>query len=912
MPPVSVVVFGAPALGEGPTVPGIGTALKYITHSAHVSVAKMRFVVIAVTVVVTWCSSYLLGCLAQVAWTPIYVKGNSQIDLWTVATSGCSCPWGEAAVTTSVAAKVGDGDGGGGGGGGDCACCVTDGGCHCGRDSPHRCTQCGLEAHCNHMCNITINSSELYAKSGKTFGQIKSPSLEGPSFCWYILLPTVHQRVEIQVYRLVNTGRHNGTSCVGGYLQLMSGSEPIYTPHENQLCGNERYTPPVVFFSDDGIASLLFEVTEKTARSQFLAYFSFSARNNTDGLGFQPRGGMRLQNTDCDWLYQDFACQAAGECVLASPGYPGIYPPHRQCKYHITTGSENVLVRITFTALLLNHDSCKTDYVAVYLGTTTSSPILDTLCGTQRKKLEYCGTNLLIEFRSGAQVPPFEYNGFVANLQFLERRVTTPEPEVTLPPLPPPIQPQIKNHIGNDSVSLESNNFPGCDIFISGNSTRFGQFDTRDYEWYPVCRITFRGRPNDIVQIMLYNFRLRAPNCKTVVEVFDGPFETKKHIIEKLCSPQMKQARDPDDLYNKKLWSSKNELVIFLQRATAPTSTNEAEFLAGRFLFHDEQIGGTVKPAGVCDVVYRGSTSPLTGMIDNDSLEHFITNVDGPLQCSQEFIPAGNQSITIKVEHLKEMSRDPTCMTECGDHGCQCVSTSPLSKIDHLMIVNWESWNVACLCGVHGSEWLPVSVRSWGPLTLIYSVANYNGPKKRGFDLAASYIFNKDTVCGKQTYTLHQGEIVLRNVTTVDNLNHFYEQSCTWSLHSNVERQLELEISSVQNRMCSAWNISIHEYNPNDHIHHLGEVLHTFCPRDMNKVYLLPWKVNTVIVRLHTLSRTLPQFRVRWKSVVRNTRYTTPTQSPNSMSPSAAQSIRRATGRELQALVALTAICVSS
>lgn len=60
---------------------------------------------------------------------------------------------------------------------------------------------------------------------------------------------------------------------------------------------------------------------------------------------------------DCDWLYQDFACnksdQESGPCVLASPGYPGVYPPHRQCKYHITTSNETVQVRISFTALLL-------------------------------------------------------------------------------------------------------------------------------------------------------------------------------------------------------------------------------------------------------------------------------------------------------------------------------------------------------------------------------------------------------------------------------------------------------------------------------------------------------------------------------------------------------------------------------
>lgn len=49
-------------------------------------------------------------------------------------------------------------------------------------------------------------------------------------------------------------------SCIGGFLQLTSGAEPQYSYSDNQICGmNERYSPPVVFFSDDGLATLLFE-----------------------------------------------------------------------------------------------------------------------------------------------------------------------------------------------------------------------------------------------------------------------------------------------------------------------------------------------------------------------------------------------------------------------------------------------------------------------------------------------------------------------------------------------------------------------------------------------------------------------------------------------------------------------------
>ena len=58
------------------------------------------------------------------------------------------------------------------------------------------------------VCNITISSFEVRQRSGRSFGEIESPSdASGPIFCWYKLQADPGERIEIQIYRIKRLGK---------------------------------------------------------------------------------------------------------------------------------------------------------------------------------------------------------------------------------------------------------------------------------------------------------------------------------------------------------------------------------------------------------------------------------------------------------------------------------------------------------------------------------------------------------------------------------------------------------------------------------------------------------------------------------------------------------------------------------
>ena len=52
---------------------------------------------------------------------------------------------------------------------------------------------------------------------------------------------------------------------------------------------------------------------------------------------------------DCVWKFEEELCQQNGQCQIASPGYPGIYPPNTRCRFHLQSSSKGAQIKVTFT-----------------------------------------------------------------------------------------------------------------------------------------------------------------------------------------------------------------------------------------------------------------------------------------------------------------------------------------------------------------------------------------------------------------------------------------------------------------------------------------------------------------------------------------------------------------------------------
>lgn len=243
----------------------------------------------------------------------------------------------------------------------------------------------------------------------------------------------------------------------------------------------------------------------------------------------------------------------------------------------------------------------------MYDGVIPNNKKLATICRSEKSELVLQGPNLLLEFNAGYPIPPFNYNGFAANLEFIDGQMTTVSPAVV----------SSKNQNGNHKFSATVVHIPPaipefewtpappkfspCDKIIIAENGRSGHFDTRGRPFAANCRLIFKGKPTDVVHISLFNYRLRAQSCRSVIEIIDGALESAtiggihKKSLHKMCSPVIRHARDQEGnfLPTQTFVSTGPQIMIALRRFHAGSSQNydhNDEFVDGAYMFHDGKL----------------------------------------------------------------------------------------------------------------------------------------------------------------------------------------------------------------------------------------------------------------------------------------------------------------------------------
>ncbi|KAM4635922.1 CUB and zona pellucida-like domain-containing protein 1 [Discoglossus pictus] len=173
------------------------------------------------------------------------------------------------------------------------------------------------------------------------------------------------------------------TRLVFSILDLNPSSD---CSQENVTIYNEAYevlgvlcpkSPRISVFESSGSLSVRVNTDDSSnaERIIYMFYYSFTPDNEPAQCGGNLRG-------------------FAGN--IQSPNYPGRHPDFSFCVWHLDV-PKNTKIDLSFSEIFLEIDPlCRFDFIALYDGPSTNSPLLDILCGRTTAQVETSSNSLTI------------------------------------------------------------------------------------------------------------------------------------------------------------------------------------------------------------------------------------------------------------------------------------------------------------------------------------------------------------------------------------------------------------------------------------------------------------------------------------------------------------------------------------
>ncbi|XP_063819374.1 CUB and zona pellucida-like domain-containing protein 1 [Pseudophryne corroboree] len=121
-------------------------------------------------------------------------------------------------------------------------------------------------------------------------------------------------------------------------------------------------------------------------------------RAYTDSQAFQRRAYFLYYSVTPQNDIQCGANLRGYSGTISSPNYPGRHEPFTLCVWNLEV-PKNTKVKLSFSEIFIEPDAaCRFDFIAVYDGPDTDSPILDVLCGRIQKELQTSSNYLTLLF----------------------------------------------------------------------------------------------------------------------------------------------------------------------------------------------------------------------------------------------------------------------------------------------------------------------------------------------------------------------------------------------------------------------------------------------------------------------------------------------------------------------------------